>query len=114
VAYGPPLALTLLPSLVMAWNDEALARPLLLGLAAFATTLAGAWHRLQAPLLLGGAVLVLNAAHELSPALADLVGDGPRWLPIALTRMALLFTGATYEHRMRDLRRVRRSIASMK
>ncbi|XVQ14393.1 SCO7613 C-terminal domain-containing membrane protein [Spirillospora sp. CA-255316] len=113
-AYGPALALTLLPSLVMAWNDDGLIRPLLLGLVAFAVTLAGAWARLQALLLLGGTILVVNAAHELSPALADLVGNGPRWLPIALTGAALLFTGATYEHRLRDIRRVRRSIAGMR
>nr|BFE36273.1 hypothetical protein GCM10010200_085240 [Actinomadura rugatobispora] len=113
-AYGPALALTLLPSLVAAWNEDGLIRPLLLGLTAFAVTLAGAWTRLQALLLLGGAVLVVNAAHELFPALADLVGNGPRWLPIALTGAALLFTGATYEHRLRDIRRVRRSIAGMR
>ena len=113
-AHGPALALTLVPSLVVAWNDDGLVRPLLLGLAAFAVTLAGAWVRMQAPLLLGGAVLVVNAAHELFPALADLVGSGPRWLPIALTGAALLFAGATYEHRRRDIRRVRRSIADMR
>jgi hypothetical protein len=112
-AYAPALALTLLPSLAVAWNDDGLTRPLLLGLVAFASTLAGAWTRLQALLLLGGTVLVVNAAHELYPALADLVGDGPRWLPIALTGAALLFTGATYEHRLRDIRRVRASIAKM-
>ncbi|GAA2412993.1 hypothetical protein GCM10010191_23320 [Actinomadura vinacea] len=113
-AYAPALTLTLVPSLVVAWNDDGLVRPLLLGLVAFAVTLAGAWARLQALLLFGGAVLVVNAAHELYPALADLVGDGPRWLPIALTGAALLFTGATYEHRLRDFRRVRRSIAGMR
>ena len=112
-AYAPALALTLLPSLAVAWSDDGLTRPLLLGLAAFACTFAGAWTRLQAPLLLGGTVLVVNAAHELYPALADLVGNGPRWLPIALTGAALLFMGATYEHRLRDLRRVRASIAKM-
>ncbi|MFB4318879.1 SCO7613 C-terminal domain-containing membrane protein [Actinomadura sp. 21ATH] len=113
-AYGAALALTLVPALAAAWYGGGPARPLLLAPAALAVTLAGARYRLQAPLLLGGAVLVLNAAHELGPALADLVGDGPRWLPIAVTGTALLFAGATYEHRLRDLRRVRRSIAAMK
>jgi hypothetical protein len=113
-AYAPALVLTLVPSLFVAWNDDGLTRPLLLGLAAFAATLVGAWTRLQAPLLLGGTVLLVNAVHELYPALADLVGNGPRWLPIALTGAALLFTGATYEHRLRDLRRVRASIGNMR
>lgn len=108
------LALTFLPSVYAAWNDPGLARPLLLGVAAFAATLAGAWARLQAPLILGGAVLVVTAAHEFAPALAELMGQGPRWLPIAVAGAFLLFTGATYEHRLRDLRRIRRLIVRMR
>ncbi|MFG2005778.1 SCO7613 C-terminal domain-containing membrane protein [Spirillospora sp. NPDC048911] len=106
--------MTFVPSLAVAWSDPGLTRPLLLGIAAFAVTLAGARTRLQAPLLLGGGVLVLNAAHELAPALLELVGQGPRWAPIAVTGLALLFMGATYEHRIRDLRRLRTSIAAMR
>ncbi|MEV4893864.1 hypothetical protein AB0K48_31210, partial [Nonomuraea sp. NPDC055795] len=45
IGYGSALALTFLPSLVAAWNDPALLRPLLLGTAAFAATLAGARAR---------------------------------------------------------------------
>ncbi|MFC7100209.1 SCO7613 C-terminal domain-containing membrane protein [Nonomuraea rubra] len=112
--YGAALALTFLPSVYAAWNDPGLARPLLLGLAAFAATLAGAWARLQAPLILGGTVLVVTAAHEFAPALAELMGQGPRWLPIAVAGAFLLFTGATYEHRLRDLRRIRRLIVRMR
>ncbi|MFD0471736.1 SCO7613 C-terminal domain-containing membrane protein [Nonomuraea thailandensis] len=112
--YGVALALTFLPSVYAAWNDPGLARPLLLGVAAFAATLAGAWARLQAPLILGGAVLVVTAAHEFAPALAELMGQGPRWLPIAVAGAFLLFTGATYEHRLRDLRRIRRLIVRMR
>ncbi|WP_425570566.1 SCO7613 C-terminal domain-containing membrane protein, partial [Nonomuraea rosea] len=114
LGYGTALALTFLPSAYAAWNDPGLVRPLLLGVAAFAATLAGARARLQAPLLLGGAVLVVTAAHEFAPALAELVGEGPRWLPIALAGAFLLFTGATYEHRLRDLRKIRRLIVRMR
>ncbi|MFI6386114.1 SCO7613 C-terminal domain-containing membrane protein [Nonomuraea sp. NPDC050540] len=114
IGYGSALALTFLPSLVAAWNDPALLRPLLLGAAAFAATLAGARARLQAPLLLGGVVLVVTAAHEFAPAIGELVGQGPRWLPIALAGAFLLFTGATYEHRLRDLRRVRGLLVRMR
>ncbi|MGN9841712.1 SCO7613 C-terminal domain-containing membrane protein [Nonomuraea sp. H19] len=114
VGYGTALALTFLPSAYAAWNDPGLARPLLLGVAAFAATLAGAWARLQAPLILGGAVLVVTAAHEFAPTLAELMGEGPRWLPIALAGAFLLFTGATYEHRLRDLRKIRKLIVRMR
>ncbi|WP_222871238.1 SCO7613 C-terminal domain-containing membrane protein [Nonomuraea sp. PA05] len=112
--YGAALALTFLPSAYAAWNDPGLARPLLLGVAAFAATLAGARARLQAPLILGGAVLVVTAAQEFAPAVAELVDQGPRWLPIAVAGALLLFTGATYEHRVRDLRRIRRLIVRMR
>ncbi|WP_425465652.1 SCO7613 C-terminal domain-containing membrane protein, partial [Nonomuraea turkmeniaca] len=114
LGYGTALALTFLPSAYAAWNDVGLTRPLLLGAAAFAATMAGAWARLQAPLILGGAVLVVTAAHEFAPALAALMGEGPRWLPIALAGAFLLFTGATYEHRLRDLRKIRRFIVRMR
>ncbi|MFJ1599068.1 SCO7613 C-terminal domain-containing membrane protein [Streptomyces sp. NPDC088261] len=106
-AYGPGLAATLVPSLVAVWGDPHWARPLLLGLAALAVTLAGARLRLQAPLVLGGAVLALVGLHELAPYVVQVVGALPRWLPPALAGLLLLAVGATYEHRLRDARRLR-------
>ncbi|MEV7089155.1 hypothetical protein AB0O07_25260 [Streptomyces sp. NPDC093085] len=113
-AYGPGLAATLLPSLVAAWGDTGWTRPLLLGAAALAVTLAGARWRLQAPLLLGGAVLALDALHELAPYVVQVMGALPRWLPPALAGLLLLAVGATYEQRLRDARRVRGSLRRMR
>ena len=50
---------------------------------------------------------------------AGAVGTGEAivfWIlgPIALAGAVLLFTGATYERRMRDLRRMRRIIGCMR
>ena len=109
-AYGPGLAVTLLPSLAAAWADADGPRPLLLGVGALAVTLLGARYRLQAPLLLGGAVLVLDALHELAPYVVQLLGLLPRWLPLALAGALLLLVGATYERRLRDARRVRDAV----
>ncbi|WP_328222613.1 SCO7613 C-terminal domain-containing membrane protein [Streptomyces sp. NBC_00310] len=106
-AYGPGLAVTLVPSLVAAWGDEHWLRPLLLGSAALAVTLLGARHRLQAPLLLGGAALALVTLHELAPYIAQVVDALPRWVPPALAGLVLLALGATYEQRLRDARRMR-------
>ncbi|MFF5362224.1 SCO7613 C-terminal domain-containing membrane protein [Streptomyces scabiei] len=106
-AYGPGLAVTLVPSLVAAWGDTHWLRPLLLGTAALAVTLLGAHHRLQAPLLLGGTTLALVTLHELAPYLAQVVDALPRWAPPALAGLLLLTAGATYEQRLRDARRVR-------
>ncbi|WP_199881078.1 SCO7613 C-terminal domain-containing membrane protein [Streptomyces kebangsaanensis] len=113
-AYGPGLSATLVPSLLAAWADADWPRPLLLGTAALVLTLLGARHRLQAPLVLGGSVLVLDALHELAPYLVQLAGTLPRWLPPALAGLLLLVLGATYEQRIRDARRVREALGRMR
>ncbi|MFF4763647.1 SCO7613 C-terminal domain-containing membrane protein [Streptomyces sp. NPDC001292] len=113
-AYGPGLSATLVPSLLTAWADADWPRPLLLGTAALVVTLLGARHRLQAPLVLGGSVLVLGALHELAPYLVELAGALPRWLPPALAGLLLLTLGATYEQRIRDARRVREVLGRMR
>ncbi|MFE5920525.1 SCO7613 C-terminal domain-containing membrane protein [Streptomyces sp. NPDC056468] len=112
-AYGPGLAATLVPSLLAAWGDLQWTRPLLLGLAALAVTLLGARHHLQAPLLLGGAVLALDALHELAPYIAQVTDALPRWVPPALAGLLLLAIGATYEQRLRDARRMRDFVGNM-
>ncbi|WP_373412966.1 SCO7613 C-terminal domain-containing membrane protein, partial [Streptomyces sp. NRRL B-24572] len=113
-AYGPGLAVTLLPSLFAAWTDPEWARPLALGVAALGVTLLGARFRLQALLVLGGAVLALDGLHELAPYVVQVVGALPRWLPPALVGLLLLAVGATYEQRLRDARRLRERLARMR
>ncbi|MGA4945088.1 SCO7613 C-terminal domain-containing membrane protein [Streptomyces cinereoruber] len=113
-AYGPGLAVTLLPSLGAAWTDPEWVRPLVLGVAALVVTLLGARFRLQALLLLGGTVLALDGLHELAPYVVQVVGALPRWLPPALAGLLLLAVGATYEQRLRDARRLRERLARMR
>ncbi|MEV3969443.1 hypothetical protein AB0K68_15025 [Streptomyces sp. NPDC050698] len=112
-AYGPGLAATLLPSLVAAWADPRWTRPLLLGVAALLVALLGARHRLRAPLVLGGWVLALVTLHELAPYVVQVTGALPRWAPPALAGLLLLALGATYEQRIRDVRRVREVLGRM-
>ncbi len=112
-AYGSGLAVTLVPSLLAAWDDRHWLRPLALGVAALVVTLAGARHRLQAPLVLGPAVLALVALHELAPYLTQVVGALPRWAPPALAGLVLLVLGATYEQRLRDARRLREALGRL-
>ncbi|MFF4472154.1 SCO7613 C-terminal domain-containing membrane protein [Streptomyces sp. NPDC001599] len=113
-AYGSGLAVTLVPSLLAAWDDQHWLRPLALGVAALAVTLAGARHRLQAPLVLGPGVLALVALHELAPYLTQVVGALPRWAPPALAGLVLLVLGATYEQRLRDARRLREALGRLR
>ncbi|MFI8896507.1 SCO7613 C-terminal domain-containing membrane protein [Streptomyces paradoxus] len=112
-AYGPGLAVTLLPSLVATWADPYWTRPLLLGGAALLVTLLGARHHLQAPLVLGGSALALVTLHELAPYVVQVTGALPRWAPPALAGLLLLALGATYEQRIRDVRRVREALGRM-
>lgn len=112
-AYGAGLAATLLPSLAAAWADPHWTRPLLLGTAALLITLLGARHHLQAPLVLGGSVLALVTLHELAPYVVQVTGALPRWAPPALAGLLLLALGATYEQRIRDVRRVREVLGRM-
>ncbi|NEA52584.1 hypothetical protein G3I35_41545, partial [Streptomyces sp. SID10815] len=88
-------------------------RPWLLGVAALLVTLVGARHRLRAPLLLGGAVLVLDALHASAPYLVRVADALPHWVLPALAGLLLLAVGATYERRLRDVRRVREVLGRM-
>ncbi len=103
-AYAPGLALVLVPSLLRAVDDPGLWRPLLLGLTALAVLVVGVMRRLQAPLVIGGTVLAVDALVQLSPYLADLYDAVPRWTWIGASGLLLLVLGATYERRVRELR----------
>ena len=113
LAYGPGLALLLLPSLAVVWQSAGWIRPLLLGLAATCLALAGARWGQQAPLLAGAVVAVLDAGRELAPAVLGLVHGLPGWIPIAALGTTMLWAGATYEARLRNLSAIRSRLAAM-
>jgi hypothetical protein len=109
LAYGPGLALALLPSLVLAVDDPGLVRPLLLSGGALAVLLAGARARLQAPLVLGAGTLVGLAADAALPVAAQL----PRWVSVGGAGLLLLWLGATAERRLARLRQLRHQLAEL-
>jgi hypothetical protein len=108
-AYGPGLALALLPSLALAVDESGLTRPLLLSGAALLVLLVGARARLQAPLVGGAVTLLALAADAAVPVAARL----PRWATIGATGLLLLWLGATAERRMAGLRRLRRQFQEL-
>jgi hypothetical protein len=112
-AYGSGLSLILVPSLLRAVTDSGDLRPLLLAVVAAAVLAAGVARRLQAPLVLGAAVLGIDALVQLAPYLAAAYDAVPRWVTIGVLGLALLGAGATYEQRVRDLRRVGRRVAGL-
>jgi hypothetical protein len=112
-AYGSGLSLILVPSLLRAVTDSGDLRPLLLAVVAAGVLVAGVARRLQAPLVLGAAVLATDALVQLAPYLAAAYDAVPRWVTIGVLGLALLGAGATYEQRVRDLRRVGRRVAGL-
>ena len=111
VAYGPALAAALLPTLasVLIGGDGHLLRRLLLGAGALGVVVLGSFARQQAPVLMGGGVLLLVALHELV-LVWELV---PRWIPLALGGLLLVGLAMTLERRRRDLARVRAAVTRM-
>ena len=113
LGYGPGLVLLLVPSLILAWQDPGWIRPVLAGLAAAGIAVAGARSEKQAPLVIGAVVAVLDAGRQLAPPVVRLVQVLPGWIPVAAGGAVLLWAGATYEARLRDLTRIRTTLAAM-
>jgi hypothetical protein len=110
-AYGPALLAGFAPSLATALTaDGQPLRRLALGLAAVLVVVVGAQRRLRAPVLTGGAVLVVLALRETAAAW-DLI---PRWVPLALAGLVLVTLATTYERRRRDLARLREALGHMR
>ncbi|WP_213452493.1 SCO7613 C-terminal domain-containing membrane protein [Rhizomonospora bruguierae] len=110
VAYGPGLAVGLLPSLALVLDpDAAPPRRLVLGAAAVAVTVAGAVRRRQAPVLIGGGVVLAVALHELILVWQRLAA----WIPLALGGLLLVALAITYERQRRELRRLRAAVGRM-
>jgi hypothetical protein len=102
------------PSLSAAWTGHGALRPLLLGLAAMAIAIGGARARLQALLVLGALAAVLDGGRELAPVAAGMLGTLPNWVPVAVIGAVLIWAGATYEARLRDLHRIGHTVAGMR
>nr|WP_157554378.1 hypothetical protein [Herbidospora sakaeratensis] len=114
-AYGAGLTFTLLPSLFVLYDQpEGWVRPLALGIVALGVLVVGALRRLQAPAVLGGFTLAAVTVHEIAPWVADLVLLVPRWVPMAVGGLLLLLVGATYESRIRDVKRVGAAIRGLR
>lgn len=113
VAYGPALVAAFLPSLTnVLFTDEppgAPLRRLLVFIGALAVVVVGSVRRRQAPVVVGGVVLILVALHEIA-LVWDLVD---RWIPIALGGLLLLGLAITYERRRRDVARLRAALGRM-
>lgn len=98
---GPAVTAALVASTVVARSDEGLARPLLALVAGALTVIIGVDRRWQAPVVAAGVCVAAVAVAQIGPYAAA----APRWLSLGALGVALLVAGATYEARVRDLRR---------
>jgi hypothetical protein len=98
---GPGLAILLLPPLLADLTDPQLWRIVALGVVALATLLAGIRLRLQAPFVLGGAVLLVHAVAQLWPWITLLYEAVWWWLWVGLAGVLLVVIAATYERQLR-------------
>ena len=101
---GPWLVLLTVPSLLHDLGDSALWRVVGLGAVAIALVVVGAMRRLQAPLVLGSAVLLTHAVAQLWPWISSVYIAVPWWLWLGIGGAALIFLAATYERRVRQMR----------
>ena len=113
-ALGPGLAVLLLPPLVADVTDPVLWRLIALGVVAALAVVIGAVRRLQAPLLLGGAVLLVHAIAQLWPWITWLYEAVWWWLWLGIAGVILVVLAATYERQLRLARGVVRSIGDLR
>jgi hypothetical protein len=113
-ALGPGLAVLLVPALVADFTDPELWRNVALGVVSALAVVVGAVRRLQAPLLLGGGVLLVHAIAQLWPWITLLYEAVWWWLWLGIAGVLLVVLAATYERQLRLARGVVRTIAELR
>ncbi|MCP2367742.1 hypothetical protein BCL57_001901 [Agromyces flavus] len=113
-ALGPGLAVLLVPALVADWTEPELWRLVALGVVSAAAVAVGAALRLQAPLLVGGAVLLVHGIVQLWPYLSAFYEDVWWWLWLGIAGALLIAIAATYERQVRLARSAIRTIAALR
>jgi len=100
---APGLLVLLLPSLIATFTDGALWRLVTLGLVCVATIVVGALARLQAPLAIGSAVVLVHAIRTFAPQLRVIYEATQWWVWAVVGGAIILFLGFTIERRIRNL-----------
>jgi hypothetical protein len=103
-ALGPWILLLTLPPLLYDFGESTLWRVVGLGIVALALVVVGAVFRLQAPLVLGSAILLIHGVAQLWPWISTTYTVVPWWLWLGIGGALLIFIAATYERRKRQLK----------
>ena len=94
--------------------DPELWRVVAVGVVSAVVVVIGAAWRLQAPLLFGGAVLLVHAVSQLWPWITWLYEAVWWWLWLGIAGVIFVALAATYERQLRLARRVVHSIAELR
>jgi len=113
-ALGVGLAVLLVPPLIADFTDPELWRNVALGLVSAAAVLIGAMGRLQAPLVFGGAVLLVHAIAQLWPVITWLYEAVWWWLWLGIAGVIFVVLAATYERQLRLARGTIGRIAALR
>jgi len=113
-ALGAPCVLVLAPALVGLHAAPAPWRWLVVLGGGVAAVLVGASRRLQAPFVVGAAVLAAEVVLQLVAAAASVVSHVGWWPLLFAGGVVLTVVGVTYERRLRDAREATRFVARLR
>lgn len=109
VSVGPGLLLGLLPSALIAGDDQSVLRLAFVVAAAVALVLIGVRARVQAPFVIGAGVLAKVGVWQF----LDIAPLVPRWITLGVAGAILLAAGADYERRITQAKRAVRWVAEL-
>jgi len=111
---APGVLVLLVPSLLLDVTESPLWRVVGLGVLAIVIVVAGAVRRLQAPFVIGSAVLLIHALAQLWPWISLAYGSAPWWLWLGIGGVILIVLAARYEQRIKNFRSVALMISSLR
>jgi len=101
---APGVAALLVLSLAASFSEQPLWRLVGLGVTCVVAIVIGALLRLQAPLMLGAATVLVHAGRTFAPQVIAIYQLTQWWVWAVIGGAILLFIGVTFEKRLRDLR----------
>jgi hypothetical protein len=112
--FGPGLAVILLPSLVTLYTDHPVWRIVGVGVVAVALVVVGAARRLQAPFIIGVAVLLFHLVTQYWQGIRLVYESLPWWLWLGVAGVILVVLAARYEQRINNVKSVAMRVRALR
>jgi hypothetical protein len=111
---GPGFAVLLIPSLLATIEDRPLWRLVALGVVGVAVVVVGAVRRLQAPFLLGIAVVLIHGFATFAPQIRAVYELANWWVWAGIGGVLLIVLAAQYEKRIQNFKSVAMRIGALR